>query len=144
MKKNTFRILLLLSLLLPFLSVAAALVIPNENLDKISDYISELEAEYNRQLLSDLWMAVTAGVVLAVVAASYVGLFMFKSWARHLFVVAFVLMIPTYFSDGVYVSTGLADLLHDISNLLSGGLIALMYTGPIKQFFVEPDIEQNT
>ncbi|MBE0378953.1 hypothetical protein PPRY_a1507 [Pseudoalteromonas prydzensis ACAM 620] len=92
------------------------------------------------QYFSDMLLLPIGILVAVAVVASYAGLLFFKSWARHIYVASFVLALPTYFMGGLIVTSGLEDLLYDLSMLMSGAVVALIYFSPVKEYFVDTKI----
>jgi hypothetical protein len=71
------------------------------------------------------------------------GLFLFQSWGRPLFLLCsifYVLTTPVYDS---YVNTGLASMLGYLASLCEGMIIALIYFSHLRRLFDEPgDVER--
>ena len=144
MNKKTFRILLILSIALAVLSLVSGFYFPDENIQKVNDYILEVEGSTDVFTLEEIWRLTLSAIILVAVIASYIGLFLFKLWGRHLFVASFVFATPSYFMGGLYVSSGLESWFYDASMLLSGGLAALMYFSPIKVHFLKNKYSESS
>jgi hypothetical protein len=140
MNKNQFRLFLFSSVIFAILALVVSFWFPSQNVDVVNDYIIELEMASPEQYFSDMLLLVIGVLVAVAVVASYAGLLFFKSWARHLYVASFVLALPTYFMGGLFVTSGIEDLLYDLSMLISGAVVALIYFSPVKEYFVDTKI----
>jgi len=138
MSKNKFRIIIISSLILAVLSAGFDFLFPNEIIASVNEFIVEIEPDYSDLEFYTI-MGVGSLVVIAVIF-SLVGILMFKSWARHLYIASYILVLPIYFTGGLYVSSGFSQAMYDLSMILSGVIIALMYFSPVKDYFVKPNI----
>jgi uncharacterized membrane protein len=123
------------------MSVMASVVFPNENVELTYSFIEELESANTSYPDMDMLLVPVTIVLLVILIATYVGLFLFKRWARVLFVMGFVVSIPTYFMDGLFVSSGLEQLLYDACLLTYGAIIAVVYYSPVKRFFEDEQLK---
>jgi uncharacterized membrane protein len=123
------------------MSVMASVVFPNENVELTYSFIEELESANTSYPDMDMLLVPVTIVLLVILIATYVGLFLFKRWARVLFVMGFVVSIPTYFMDGLFVSSGLEQLLYDACLLTYGAIIAVAYYSPVKRFFEDEQLK---
>ena len=135
MSPNTFRFLVVLSVLLDFASAFLDTLFPGLIPSSIA------QAFENEPLAIPLegwvWhaalvLAVTV-VILYIVGA--VGLCFFKRWARSFFLYLTVLTFAFYPILGVIVSSTWSGALSDMSSLLSGGILALAYYSPLRERF---------
>ena len=140
MNKSRFHLLLSLSIIFPIMSLMASLVFPNENVALTYSFIEELESANTGYPDIDMVLVPASIILLVGLIATYVGLFLFKPWARLLFVMGFVLSIPTYFMGGLWVSSGLEQLFYDACLLTCGAIIAVAYFSPVKDFFEDAQI----
>ncbi|GGF80282.1 hypothetical protein GCM10011338_35690 [Alteromonas lipolytica] len=124
-------------------SVLCGFVFPDENVETVNSFIMELEGASDSLTQDDIWLLFSGAIALVMVIVAYVGLFLFKSWGRHVFVASFVLAIPAYFMAGLWITTGLEDLLFDASMFLDGMLVALMYFSPVKAEFAKADSDES-
>ena len=141
MNKGRFYLLLSLSIIFPIMSVMASVVFPNENIELTYSFIEELESANTGYPDMDMLLVPVTIVLLVILIATYVGLFLFKPWARLLFVLGLVVSIPTYFMDGLFVSSGLEQLLYDACLLTYGAIIAVAYYSPVKHFFEDEQLK---
>jgi hypothetical protein len=107
---------------------------------------SNLPAEFQNYLSQQGELEATLGekafdafALLVVMAAPFltVGLWKFKKWARSAYIVATLGFFPFYPMLGPIVSNPWETLFLDISFILSGVLIAMMFTGVVSQKFEE-------
>jgi len=77
--------------------------------------------------------------VLMLFAATYsfIGLLRFKKRARYVFLAMFVFIIPIYLLLGVSVQSGLSRIFYDVGLLMSGVVLASIYSNPLKIYFTD-------
>jgi hypothetical protein len=88
--------------------------------------------------MSSAGFAFRLGVFIVYVAASlvaFVGLYLFKRWARTANLVLAALIIVVWPAMGHVVLSGLAQGLGEIALLLWGAVLALAYFSPIRERF---------
>ena len=138
MSKLNFRILVILCFTMTLFGAGFDLLFPNAIVDGVNDYIFEAEQEQDElTLITNL---IFGSLTVCAVFVSVCGLIFFKPWARHLYVVSFLLVLPTYFTNGLYVLSGVAQLIYDLSMISSGVILALVYFCPVKNYFVKSGI----
>ena len=133
MSKNQFRILIITSLVLGLLSGIYDYLWPNPETEKVYNYIVEIEAEIEGARLVIVGVLGVIAIIMLVV--SIIGLLLFKSWGRHVYVAGFIVAFSLYPFVGVAVSSGFAQVLYDISMVFSGVLLALMYYSPVAKYY---------
>ena len=74
-------------------------------------------------------------IYTVVFIVSWVGLFLFKKWARHLVLLCYVIGLIFLFTRAAYVRSGLVDVMLNVITTLGGVIFALMYFSPIKPAF---------
>jgi len=74
-------------------------------------------------------------IYLILTIISYIGMYLFRKAFRLLFVSILVLSIPLETLFGMVVMTGIEAAMLDISNILSGIVIALAYFTELKSKF---------
>ncbi len=74
-------------------------------------------------------------IYLALTIISYIGMYLFRKAFRLLFVLVLVVSIPLGTLFGMVVMTGIEAAMLDISNILSGIVIALAYFTELKSKF---------
>ena len=133
MSKSQFRILLVVSLLFAIFSGAYEYMWSDPITDKVLDYAIEIEPELEGKRL--VFVSVVGGFILLLTVISFVGLMLFRSWARHVYLVCLVVSLGLYPFMGVSVISGFGQLYYDASMVLSGVMLALMYCPPVAQHF---------
>ena len=101
--------------------------------EQVIDYASNLEPDYIEGNEVILFVLIGSALVLAI--ASFVGILLFKSWARHFYIASFILLLPLYPYMGITVYSGWGQALYDINMLLSGAILVLMYYSPVAKYF---------
>lgn len=131
--------LLSLFIALSIFGVLANLFFPNEVIGNVYPGI-----DFDQNAFEFLYLTVYSYSTMLLLIVSFVGLFMFKRWARDLFVAYFLISIPSYFLfDFPYTATGITQLLDNLSWVMIGFLIAVMYLAPVKKFFFDKDVEHT-
>ena len=135
MSKSSFRVLLVVYLFVSILSgVYDGEIITNDLFYfKINSYVAGISvpiSPYSKFLLL-VGLAVIAIICLI---ASFIGLFLFRPWGRMLYTIGFLLIFITPFS-GILVYSFIAQTIYDISLVLSGFILALIYFSPMADYF---------
>ena len=133
MSKNHFRALIVVSLVIGLLSGVYDYIWPDPIADQVFDYIVEIEPEIEGT--SIILVGVLAFVALTMALISLIGLLLFKSWARHVYAAGFVAAFSLYPFLGITIYSGFGQVLYDISMVLSGVLLALMYYSPVARYY---------
>lgn len=133
MSKNQFRALVVLSYLSPFLGVFYDYFFPNLLVDRVVDYVHGLE--YGVLMSNPMVFLVLSAITFVVYVTSFVGILPFKSWARHLCLIGFLPLLPVSTLMGITIYSGWEQFFYDISILLFGVLLALVYYSPVTQYF---------
>jgi len=76
-------------------------------------------------------------LMLLTAAYSLIGLLRFKKRARYVFLIMFVFIIPIYLLLGVSVQSGLSRIFYDVGLLMSGVVLASIYSNPLKTYFTD-------
>ena len=76
-------------------------------------------------------------LMLLTAAYSLIGLLGFKKRARYVFLIMFVFIIPIYLLLGVSVQSGLSRIFYDVGLLMSGVVLASIYSNPLKTYFTD-------
>lgn len=137
MSKNHFRSIIVVSLLISVFGSAYDHIWPDPMIDQAYEYIIELETDAEPE--ESAFIAVAAVGLVAGIAAivSFVGLLLFKSWARHVYLAGFVAAFSLYPYIGLAVYSGVAQILYDLSMVLSGVILSLAYYSPVAEYFEE-------
>ena len=139
---SLFRLVLSLSLLSIIIAVIAGANLSNTLPASLQDYLYQLENEELSNLESTLW--VLAGLTILIITPLLLfGLWKFKPWARTLFLVLTIITFPLYVFLGPVVMNPWEAMFNDIAILLEGGLIAMMFIGPVSEKF-QPAVAVNS
>lgn len=133
MSKNKFRLLIISSLIFAILAGIYDYLWIDPVSEQIMDYAYEIEPEIvGTQLIVILAVGILA-IVFAII--SFIGLLLFKSWAKPLYLAGFVLFMPLYPFFGVTVYSGASQIFYDLSLIASGAILALLYFSPVSEFY---------
>jgi len=131
---SLFRLILSFSVLAIIIAVVAGINLSNTLPESLQDYLYQLENEEVSDLENILW--VLAGLTFLVITPLLlIGLWKFKPWARTLFLALTIVTFPLYVVLGPVVMNPWEAMFNDIAMLLEGGLIAMMFIGPISEKF---------
>lgn len=127
MTKFNFRLLLCISVLVNIIGALYEFLFPDEVLSKVQKYAIEIEPKTVFDSMSPEILITVFVASLCVYAVSIVGLFLFKNWARHLYVSFILLTIPLYLTTGLNIYSPIPMLLSSLSCYLEGAIITLSY-----------------
>ena len=135
MKVNTFRALVILDIVIALLGVAADYAFESQLPQALRDYqAAEGEADFENN--PQMWVLIFGGLcVLTLGIISTIGLLVLWRPARLLYTLTFVLSWPLYVLAGASVTTGTAHMLYDMSSVLAGVILGLIYFSPLKVHF---------
>ncbi len=133
MSKNQFRTLIVVSLVIGLLSSVYDYIWPDPITDQVFDYIVEIESGVEGASLVAAGVLAIVAIIMALVAL--IGLLLFKSWARHVYAAGFLAAFALYPFMGITVYSGFSLVLYDMSMVLSGVLLALMYYSPVARLY---------
>lgn len=124
-----FRTLLLVMLFITLINIAASITLVGTLPIELQNFLATQQSD-----ASGFEMSLAVFILIAAIAV-FIGLWKFKHWARvtNLVLTAAVFVLYPYF--GPVVSNVWEAIFSDISLLLQGGLIALMFTGELHQRF---------
>ena len=135
MKVNTFRMLVILDIVLALLAMAADFGLESQLPQALQDYRAA-EGEEDFENNPQMWVLIFGALcVLPLGIVSTIGLLVLWRPARLLYTLTYVLSWPLYLFAGASVTTGLAHMLYDMSSVLAGVIWALIYFSPLKVHF---------
>lgn len=134
MSPNVFRILVVASVLLSVLSGLFDFLWADDVTLQIKEFASEVEPLWSDYKSSLVFGVATLSTIILVI--SFIGLLIFWSPARYLYLANFLLTIPFIPFLGTAVMSGPEKTLQDIANISSGLIVALIFFSPIKERFV--------
>ena len=92
--------------------------------------------ENQRQVTQLQWVVfVIEGFLLLLSVINSIGLFLFRRWARSMLVPLYVLALLLLPSNAVYIQTGWTKMLFNLSYLVSGMIIAIVFFSPLAEAF---------
>jgi len=137
MSKVNFRILVVLYLIIALFSGFYDLIVINAVVEDVNNYIIEVEQEqYESVSTAEL---IFGALSFILILFSIYGLLAFKFWTRPIYVLSLIFILPWYFIGGIYVSSGVGRLLYDLSIVLNGIILALIYFSSVKEYFIKDE-----
>ena len=138
---SIFRLLIILSLILPFAGMAYSNLMFESFSAETQDILSwdghggvfdtGTEEVSNKELV-----VVGLAVVLAIaMVIGYLGLFLFKRWGRLTVVIISIIAFLFMPFIGISITPATELLLDDISNIMFGSVIAMSYLPPLSDKF---------
>lgn len=128
MSATVFKYLLTASWLTPIIAIGFYLFTADNLPPEFRSYIlSQPVSSTDTIIVTGIGFMTLAGTII-----SYVGLYRWRSWSRHLFVyvtIINVLVAPLADSPALY--TSLVDSIIALSNILAGVIIALSFFSPV-------------
>ena len=133
MTTKQFRIILSIYIFCSFFGALFDSIFTTALPESLSQLQSTLDAE-----MTGLHLVITLliGLVVGVIGiASFIGLFMFKSWAPRLALITTVLALCAWPLLGVNLVSGWSAALTEFSNILWGGILVMVYFTPLKEMY---------
>lgn len=125
MSVNQFRLFLTLSWIVYIVSIIVWLWTEQYLPPMLQEYIAQEEQAESTDIV---FLMVVSAIVLLVLITSYIGLYLWKDWARHLFLSVFILSyLSAPFDTSPYVMTSWAFYIGDLATLFTGMVLAIIY-----------------
>ena len=140
---SLFRTILIGSLIFAIVGVIAGLSLSDTLPPTLQEYLAQIDGENISDGKAIFYISVLIAVLI-LLPVSTIGLWKFKSWARTLYIVISVAFIPFYPIIGPVVMNGWEAMFSDISLMLEGVLLAMMFTGEVSQKFISTKIESSS
>jgi hypothetical protein len=134
MSKSQFRILVLGVFLLNFVNVALSIIFENPQLREIEAFAKNVVIDHRGFWLL-LISIIYISILMVVYSVSMIGLMFYQKWAKKLFALTFIFVIPIYVKDGIQISDVLQRFISDMLAWGHGAILALMYFSPVKDLF---------
>ncbi len=131
---SLFRFVLIAGLIFEIIGVIANISFSYTLPSVLQDYLTEVQNE-DKPIGEEIFLLLAALSVLLLLPISTIGLWNFKSWARTLYVAITVAFIPFYPVFGPVVMNGWEAMFTDTALILEGILLAMMFTGEVRQKF---------
>ena len=138
MNKKSFRVFLLLYLLLFIVSGWIHLVISDKGIPQGIIEIADKQAMVlDNQIPLFLRLIVVGLYVLTILlfVVGYIGLFLFWRPSRYIFLFCVVLQFLLPFSVGWTVANSYESIIGTVEDFFNGMILALLFWGPPKQLF---------
>ena len=135
MKKNQFRALVVLTLLLTVLSTVYDFFCADAIAEKLFAYHDILEPDWSAAKFYLVTGTICIAALTGLVGAW--GLLVFWSFGRHLFLFSSILFLAITPVIGPYIASGANQTLYSVVNVLSGLILGLVYFSPVKNYFVK-------
>ncbi|HIC43734.1 MAG TPA: hypothetical protein EYO73_05455 [Sulfurimonas sp.] len=128
-----FKILLLALLTMSILSTAVGIILVHTLPSVLQDYISKIDNEFYSSAFGilDIFTIIIGIFAIAVI----IGVWKFKNWARHSYVLFTIIFLPYYYIDGPIIMNPLEAIFNDLSLIIDGILICMMYMTPLSNEF---------
>jgi len=141
--KNIFRIILLSTILFPILGIVMSELTVTNHSQEIQDllewdgYEGVFWMQPGAEELSSSFFIGIGALLLLVIALiiTYVGLFLFKPWSRTLIVILAVITLISSPFMGVFIALPILTTLNEISSILFGVVLAMIYLQPLSDEF---------
>ena len=129
--------MLLASLALGIMGAVFDTAVPSS----LPDAFSQAQEAYDAsQTTTYLLLTGLGALVLFIVGiASFVGLYLFRSWAPRLAIIATALAVPITVLIGPMAVSGWTTALNELSSMLWGVALALPYLSPLRERFAKSD-----
>ena len=128
--KTAFRLIILLNVVCVFLSVSIGISFVDALPPELQIYLSEVENEEITTLELILGVSYLLLSILTIIA-----IWLFKFWGRTLFVILTIASFPLYFEFGNVIMLPWEAMFSDISFILEGMILAMMFSGSISEEF---------
>jgi len=137
MTPRTYGTLLLASLAFGIMGAAFDTIVPSA----LPDAFSQTQEAYDdSQTTTYLLLTGFGALVLFIVGvASFVGLYLFRSWAPRLAIIATALAMPITILIGPMAVSGWTKTLNELSSMLWGVVLIPPYLSPLKERFGKSD-----
>ena len=133
MKTNTYKLLLLITLIFSQVSWLSSLYYPNDFALIVYTYYIDNKLVVEEPLF--IYLSYYAG--MALMAISTIGMLLFWSIARVLFIFSFFLIVPGYFTQIPLLYSPIMEILYDLSMIGSGVILSVSFLEPINSFYIK-------
>ncbi len=123
-----FRTILIVGLGSTLVSIIASMTLIDTLPLILQEYLTQVE---NEDMSTNIAILLSVSLsVLILLIISTIGLWKFKNWARVIYITLVVIFFPFYLINGAIVMNPLEAMFNDISFILEGILISLMFFNP--------------
>ena len=128
-----FKILLLALYVVTIFSITAGEMLVNTLPNVLQDYITQIDNEYYSSEFGTLDIVLILVGIFSITVI--IGMWKFKNWARHSYVILAIAFLPYYYIDGPVVMNPLESIFNDLAHMIDGILIYMMYMTPLSDEF---------
>ena len=122
-----------MSLALALLGAVNDYYFANSELDKVYEYLLEIEVGYSAA--TTIIFGIIAFISIVLWLISIIGLLVFKPISKPLYLISFILLVLITPFMGISVASGISQVLYDLSMAISGAMLALIYFSPVEKYF---------
>ena len=128
-----FKILIWSLFITSIFSITAGEILIDTLPSILQDYIAQVDLEYYSSEFSiiDLIAMIIGLFAIAVL----IGMWKFKNWARHSYLILAIVSLSYYYLDGPVVMNSTEAMFSDFSCMIDGILIYMMYMTPLSDKF---------
>ena len=138
MTKGKFRWVITASIVASILGIIADFIMEASLPEPLRDYLNaQSEADLTTR---DAIVAVVSLLFLVAWVVAIIGLYCFWQFARPLMVIVLIGSIIISVVIGPTVQSGLTTAFAVVDTLLSGMILALIYTTPVRTWFEKPEV----
>jgi len=131
-----FRFILILFILTliisPILDIFLIDTLPRTLQQYLSSQYQDMGNINNKEVALTILLMSTITVLFTIF---FIGVWNFKRWARTLFIILTIIFLPFILIEDAFVMVPLANMFVNVGNILTGMLLVLMYTEPVKSCF---------
>lgn len=129
MSPTCFRLVLAISMVTGLLGGYFDSLVPSA----VPEALFQVQEKYETE--PPLLLSITVVLVLFAWITSYIGLFLFRSWAPPLAIGATALVLAIVPALGADVASGYSTAFEELSSILWGAALAVAYSSPLKERF---------
>ena len=138
MTKGQFRWVVTASIVASILGITADLIMEASLPVPLRDYLNaQSEADLT---IRETIVAVVSLLFLVAWVVAIIGLYCFWQFARPLMVIVLIGSIIISVVIGPTIQSGLTTAFYDVGTLLSGMILALIYTTPVRTWFEKSEV----
>lgn len=139
MSVKQFRLFLTLSWSLNILSIIIWLWTDQFLPPLLQEYLSRQDSQ--EITATDIILTIVGLLLLLSVVISYIGLYLWKDWARHLFLITTIIgYLMALIDTAPSVMSSWAFYINDLATLFTGMVLAIIYYNEIRQRFTATSI----
>ncbi|HHJ35821.1 MAG TPA: hypothetical protein ENJ87_08635 [Gammaproteobacteria bacterium] len=139
MSKNIFRTIVLLIFVIAILSGVLGYYYPTKATLEFYEFYYSVHAATEDSILITATFFV--GAILMI--GSLIGILLFWRPSRWLYIISYILLIPSYYIEPTFIYSPTSKILYDIGMIGSGVILAAMFLEPINSMFNKKSNKAN-